>query len=177
MRRLMNLSRPYIAVEKLRFRHPNPPEDAAQVKALWRRLVDAGVDEVVERDEFVWAGESAPAPAAPRVPSAVCEFPWCAMVICADGTVTSCPRDFRAAMKMGNVRDTPLAAIWESEAYRNLRRDSASAIDALPLCRTCERLCRCWLGDLPYPHMLSFIIDELAGHGALRRTLWNRERN
>jgi radical SAM protein with 4Fe4S-binding SPASM domain len=176
MRRLMGLDRPYIAVEKLRFRHPKAPEDAAQVKAFWQRLVDAGVDEVVERDEFVWAEESAPEPAEARPPAAVCNLPWCAMVVCADGAVTPCPRDFRAAMKMGNVRDASLEAIWRGEAYQDLRRRSALDIESLPLCRKCDRLRRRLYGDMPFPHMSALVVDELAGYGALRRRLWNKER-
>lgn len=175
MRHQMRLARPYVVVEKIRFRRPELPENAGRVKELWHRFLRAGVDEVVERDEFVWAEAHAPAPEMERT-SAACTFPWYAMVVCADGTVTPCPQDFQAAMKMGNVRESSLADIWNNEAYRDLRNRFDVAIDSLPLCRKCDRLCRRTVGGVPFPHMAAFLIDQFVGYGAIRRMLGTHER-
>jgi MoaA/NifB/PqqE/SkfB family radical SAM enzyme len=175
MRHQMGLARPYVVVEKIRFRRPPAPENAAEVKALWHRFLRAGVDEVVERDEFVWAEEHAPAPETPRT-TAVCTFPWYAMVVCADGAVTACPQDFRGALKMGDARATSLADIWRGDAYRNLRSAFGPRIETLSLCRKCDRLCRRTLGNVPFPYMAAFLIDQFVGYGSIRRMLGTHER-
>ncbi len=85
--------------------------------ALKHRFLNAGVDEVLEKEEYTWATEDAPEPTEPPT-SSCCTFPWYAMVICADGTVTPCPQDFGAKMVMGNVKEASLATIWNGPARR-----------------------------------------------------------
>jgi radical SAM protein with 4Fe4S-binding SPASM domain len=175
MRRQMRLTRPYVVVEKIRFRRPDRAENDEAINALWRRFFDTGVDEVVERDEFTWAEADAPEPGAPRT-CAACTFPWYAMTICADGTVTPCPQDFHAEMRMGNAAEASLRDIWHGEAYRGLRRRFAVDLESLPLCRKCDRLCRRTVGGVPYPYLAAFLIDQLVGYNALRRMFGTAER-
>ena len=50
------------------------------------------------------------------------------IVICADGTVTPCPQDFYACMRLGNVNEASLLEIWNGSAYRQLRRQLAGDV-------------------------------------------------
>ncbi len=174
-RNSMNLRKPYVVVEKIRFRNPGEPENKDKVAELWQRFLKAGVDEVIEKDEYVWAEETAPEPAGPRTYS-VCTFPWYAMAICADGTVTPCPQDFQARLNMGNVGSSTLREIWNGDAYRSLRRGFKTGADSLPLCRKCDRLRRKTVAGVPFQYMLTFLIDQFVGYNRLRRMLGTFER-
>jgi radical SAM protein with 4Fe4S-binding SPASM domain len=176
MRKARGLKRPYVVVEKIRFRNPATPENPAAVAGVWDRFLAAGVDEVIEKEEYAWATADAPEPPAGRAFS-VCTFPWYAMVICADGTVTPCPQDFFAAMKMGNARDAKLLDIWNDRPYRELRRAFRTDVNLLPLCRKCDRLCRKTVAGVPFQYLITFLADQLVGYGKLRRKLGTAERN
>lgn len=176
MRRERGLKRPYIVVEKIAFRSPEPTESPERIEALRRRFLDAGVDEVIEKEEYTWAEEDAPEQAGPRTCS-ICTFPWYAMVICSDGTVTPCPQDFWACMKMGNAAESSLREIWNGEAYRKLRRSFTQDLDSLTLCRKCDRLYRKTVGGVPFQYMITFLVDQLVGYNRLRKWLGTSERN
>lgn len=176
LRNARGLKKPYIVVEKIRFKNMPAPLDQRQVAETTQRLLQAGVDEIIEKKEYTWADESAPETAAPR-PGAVCTFPWYAMVICADGTITPCPQDFGTCMKLGNVTESTLREIWNGSAYQGLRGKLTTDLQALPLCRKCDRLCRRTVGGIPLQYMTTFLIDHLLGYGKLRRLLGTQERN
>lgn len=176
LRKARGLKKPYIVIEKIRFKHSIAQPDQQQAAETARRLLAAGVDEIIEKEEYTWADESAPEAARPR-PGSVCTFPWYAAVICADGTVTPCPQDFGAGIKLGNVTDSTLLAIWNSTAYQNLRKRLAIDVQTLVLCRKCDRLCRRTIGGLPLQYTTTFLIDHLFGYGKLRRMLGTQERN
>jgi len=176
MRKAAGVTKPYLVVEKIRFKNLPLAINQRQADDTTRRLLTAGVDEIIEKEEYIWAEESAPATVAAR-PGSVCTFPWYAMVICADGAVTPCPQDFNACMKMGNAAETALLAIWNGKAYRDLRKKMAGDLQALPLCRKCDRLGRRTFGGLPIQYMLTFLIDHLLGYGKLRKMLGTQERN
>lgn len=176
LRREMKRKKPYIVVEKIRFRRHADSGDPAAVSVLRRRFLDAGVDEIIEKEEYIWAEPSAPQPEGTRSGSP-CTFPWYAMVICHDGTVTPCPQDFHAYMALGNVQESSLKDIWNGAAYRELRRRLASDIEALPLCRKCDRLYRKTVEGVPLQYMLTFLVDHLVGYGQLRKWLGTQERN
>lgn len=176
LRKKQGLMKPYIVIEKIRFKNMPAPADRRQIVATGRQLRAAGVDEIIEKEEYIWAEESAPETTTPPSGS-VCTFPWYAAVICADGTVTPCPQDFHAGLKLGNVNEATLLEIWNGAAYQNLRRKMAVDLQALALCRKCDRLCRRTIGGIPLQYMTTFLIDHLAGYGGLRRILGTQERN
>jgi len=176
-RKARGARRPYLVVEKIRFIHSRVGETAAHVESLRRQFLEAGVDEVIEKEEYVWATADAPERDGPRTCS-VCTFPWYAMVVCADGTVTPCPQDFWAQMAMGNAGTTSLRDIWNGEAYRDLRRRFRTDVDSLPLCRNCDRLHRKTVGGIPFQYMVTFLVDQLVGYNRFLRTrLGTSERN
>lgn len=176
LRREMNLGKPYIVVEKIRFKNTVLPGNKAAILKIRNDFLAAGVDEIIEKDEYIWAEETSPESATPRTCS-TCTFPWYAMVICADGTVTPCPQDFWAKMKMRDVNRQTLAEIWNGEAYRDLRHRFNTDIDSLPLCHKCDRLHRRTVGGVPFQYMITFLVDQHIGYGKLRAMLGTFERN
>jgi len=187
LRRELGLKKPYVVIEKIRFRNQSSGSDD-DAQALHRQFLEAGVDEIIEKEEYVWAeparnaahsvagGAAAPEDAAGQA-CTVCTFPWYAMVICADGTVTPCPQDFHAVLKLGNAQETTLKEIWNGPGYRQLRRQFATDIAALSLCRKCDRLRRKTVGGVPWQYMATFLTDQLLSYGRLRKWLGTHERN
>lgn len=168
--------KPYIVVERIRFRSSHDSEDAIAIAKLKSEFLSVGIDEVIEKEEYIWASESAPEPESLRK-RAVCTFPWYAMVICADGTVTPCPQDYWAKMNMGNVKTTSLADIWNGNEYRQLRIAFRTDINKLPLCRKCDRLHRKTIGGIPLQYMYAFLTDQLIGYTRIRKFIGSHERN
>ena len=182
LRRELGLKKPYVVIEKIRFRNqaaadaPTVAGDPATAQALHRQFLDAGVDEIIEKEEYVWAASDTPEISDGRSFSA-CTFPWYAMVICADGTVTPCPQDFHAALKLGNARETSLKEIWNGPAYRQLRQQFAADIESLTICRKCDRLRRKTVGGVPLQYLSTFLTDQLLSYGRFRKWLGTHERN
>lgn len=167
---------PYLVVERIRFRKPHPDENQEAISSLRKRFLDAGIDEVIEKEEYDWATAATESCIRPRVTNC-CTFPWYAMVICADGTVTPCPQDFWAKMSMGNINNSSMREIWHSEPYRALRRGLRDNIDSLELCRKCDRLCRKTVGDVPWQYAATFLVDQIFGYGRIRKAIGTGERN
>jgi len=175
-RRKRGLRRPYLVIEKIRFNNPALNAETPETAATRARFLAAGVDEIIEKQEYVWAEESAPECAQPQALSA-CTFPWYAMVVCYDGTVTPCPQDFQAALNMGNAREKSQREIWNDAPYRDLRRGFKTDIQSLSLCRKCDRLRRPTVAGVPLQYMVTFLTDQLVGYSRWRKQLGAHERN
>lgn len=177
LRREMGLRRPYVVIEKITFRNDPLPADPEKVKELTRRFEETGVDEIIAKEEYVWAEESAPELQEPPG-KMVCTFPWYAAVVCWDGSVTPCPQDFHARMILGNIGETSLRTVWNGPAYQDLRRRLTSDLGALTLCHKCDRLRRKTVAGVPLQYMFTFLTDHLVGYNRkLRRLIGTSERN
>lgn len=176
LRRTAGAKHPYIVVETIRFKAAPAAGDASAALLVRNRLKEAGVDEIIEKDEYVWTEESVPERKEART-CTICTFPWYAMVICADGTVTPCPQDFGARLVMGNANTQSLREIWNGQAYTALRKQFNTDISALSLCHKCDRLYRKTVGGVPFQYMVTFLVDQLLGYGKLRRMFGTSERN
>ncbi len=175
-KRASGLKKPYIVVERIKFKTPDPAESKEAIAAMTKYLLESGVDEVVEKNEYEWATDSAAECSSPHERTC-CTFPWYAMVICADGTVTPCPQDYWGKMVMGDVRTSSLREIWNGEAYQSLRNAFRGDIDSLELCRKCDRLRRDTVAGVPLQYAKTFLVDQLAGYGKLRKILGSSERS
>jgi len=177
LRREAGVRKPYVVIEKILFRNSAIPSDPAKVAELTRRFEEAGADEVIEKAEYVWAEETAPELDQPPG-KMVCTFPWYAMVICWDGTVTPCPQDFHAKMALGNVTTQTIREVWNGPAYRDLRHRLTSDLGSLTLCHKCDRLRRKTVGGVPIQYMFAFLTDQLVGYNRkLRKIIGTSERN
>lgn len=178
LRRARGLKKPYVVIEKILFKsQAESAESRARIAELTRRFLAAGADEVVEKAEYEWAEEKAPETGCARRTLSKCTFPWYAMVVLWNGTVTPCPQDFWGKLKMGNLNTATIREVWNGEAYRTLRRSYGANIDSLALCRKCDRLSRKTVGGLPLQYMITFLSDHLLGYNAIRRRLGSAERN
>jgi radical SAM protein with 4Fe4S-binding SPASM domain len=171
----MKKTRPYIVIERIDFeRYRSKEQDV--VVALEREFQALGVDEIIVKNEYDWVTDDSPEPAQKQLYS-VCTFPWYAMVICWDGSVTPCPQDFLARMVMGNVSRQSIAEVWNGDEYRSLRKKLVKDVSALAQCRKCDRLCRKQLAGVPSQYMFTFLSDFYLGYGKMRRMVGTAERN
>ena len=77
----------------------------------------------------------------PNVRHAFCTMAWDHTVINVDGSVTPCcylRPDMGPAFVMGNVFETPFAAIWRGENYRAFRARMLTDRGAMPVCSKCR---------------------------------------
>ncbi len=65
----------------------------------------------------------------------VCPFPFYQIFIHSDGTVVPCCADWQKRLTLGNVNDSSLYQIWNSESYRTLWKDM------LKNGRSCREVC------------------------------------
>lgn len=81
---------PYFVIERIDLARYREQIDKNALDSLAQRFTEAGVDEIIVKEEYEWATDSAPVLTKEQMVN-VCTFPWYAMVICWDGTVTPCP--------------------------------------------------------------------------------------
>ncbi len=177
LRRKSRKKLPYVVVERINFAGQEiSPEAEKKAAALHKEFLAAGVNEVVVKEEFVWAEDEMAKRETPQTYKK-CTFPWYAMVVGWNGDVTPCPQDFFAKMVMGNLAEQTVEEVWNGEQYRDLRDNLQNDLDALDMCRRCDRLCRKTVRGLPLQYMVPFMVDHFVGYNKLRSWLGTAERN
>lgn len=69
--------------------------------------------------------------------NAICRRVWQMSNIFSNGAVVPCCYDYKAELKVGNIREEPFTKIWNSPAYRELRKKVYHQKDSIPKCREC----------------------------------------
>ncbi len=69
--------------------------------------------------------------------NAVCDRVWTMSNIFSNGDVVPCCYDYNSEQKVGNVFKKPFSQIWNSSAYRELRKKIYLEKDTIPKCKEC----------------------------------------
>jgi radical SAM protein with 4Fe4S-binding SPASM domain len=69
---------------------------------------------------------------------------WHACVITWDGLVVPCCFDKDATHRLGNLRETSFASIWQGTAYRQFRTQLLTGRDKIDICTNCTEGCSPW---------------------------------
>jgi len=69
---------------------------------------------------------------------------WHACVITWDGVVVPCCFDKDATHKLGNLKETSFAELWQGEAYQNFRAQLLKGRDKIDICENCTEGCKVW---------------------------------
>jgi len=69
---------------------------------------------------------------------------WHACVITWDGSVVPCCFDKDATHKLGDLKDTSFATLWQGEAYQKFRSDLLRGRDKIDICTNCTEGCKVW---------------------------------
>jgi radical SAM protein with 4Fe4S-binding SPASM domain len=67
----------------------------------------------------------------------VCMRVWTMSNIFSNGDVVPCCYDYRGDLKVGNVFERSFTEIWNSQAYRELRKRIFTQKNSIPICREC----------------------------------------
>ncbi len=92
----------------------------------------------------------------------ICPFPWNALVILWDGSVLPCTQDFFGEYKIGNVRNSSLTEIWNSEEMKNLRFYLVKKrYHEIKICSNCDRPWRKRFLGIPTEYLLEFLTKRM----------------
>lgn len=70
-----------------------------------------------------------------------CFIPMSSLVVTVDGNIIPCYEDFDQKNEMGNIKDTHIKDIWNSEGYRHFRNSLKEGRRAMfDVCKTCNNL-------------------------------------
>ena len=69
---------------------------------------------------------------------------WHACVITWDGVVVPCCFDKDATHKLGDLKQTSFASLWQGEAYQNFRAQLLRGRDQIDICTNCTEGCKVW---------------------------------
>ena len=70
-----------------------------------------------------------------------CPFPWQYLVVQWDGSVVPCCRDYNGRNSIGNVQESTLRELWNSERYREFRNNHACGdLNARGICIECMKM-------------------------------------
>jgi len=69
---------------------------------------------------------------------------WHACVITWDGSVVPCCFDKDATHKLGDLKETSFATLWQGEAYQKFRSDLLRGRDKIDICTNCTEGCKVW---------------------------------
>lgn len=150
-------------------------EEKAAREAMKTRLLALGLNKFIVKSPHNWGGVlgSGKGECQRFTP---CTFPWFALVVFADGTVTPCPQDFYGRLKVGDLNHQTLDEIWNGEPLRDLRRRMAAGkVEGLEPCAGCDQIRRPTLFGIPTPNLRTFIKETLGGYRLLPRLLGKRE--
>jgi len=107
-----------------------------------------------------WAGDLGAIPGDRKY--SPCSFLWSALIIFWNGDVLPCTQDFTGLLKLDNVRDKPLAEIWNGPDLtalreRMLRKDYAG----LNPCAGCDRLWRKQFLGIPTEYVWKALFKKM----------------
>lgn len=177
-KREKKLSRPYTIVEEIDFPRYRTPADEANRKKFSARFKELGLDEMIFKKLYNWAGYlELDGMEKGEMTYTACTFLWYAAVILWDGTVSPCPQDYYARLKLGDMNKNPLKEIWNGEDYTALRKKMASCVGEISPCSECDRLARKKVAGIPFQYLFSYLNDNIIGYGQIRKLLGSYERN
>lgn len=156
----MGTSHPVTAIEVINFKKNTSLDDEAAKQAFEARFSGLPLDSFVMKDLHNWAGEMRAAAKGRKY--SLCTFPWNAIVICWDGTVSACTQDFFNINTIGHVRESSLREVWNNDNMQLLRqRLGAQDIEDLKPCRDCDRLWRETFLGIPREYLWKFITKRM----------------
>jgi radical SAM protein with 4Fe4S-binding SPASM domain len=79
-----------------------------------------------------------PAPAAAPEQIELCRWPWDRLVVLADGTIVPCCHDYNGEYPLGQVAESGIPSMWETEARRDFMVRRILDPSSIPMCRRCS---------------------------------------
>jgi len=140
---------------------PGLRESEARSRAAFEeRFAGLPLDKIFVKKPHNWAGETGAV--AERKSYSLCTFLWQALVVCWDGEVLPCTQDFFGYYPLGNVKDAPLADIWNNDRMIALREKIVRRdIMDLKTCGQCDRLWRKQVLGVPREYLGRALLKKM----------------
>ncbi|MFC2156979.1 radical SAM protein [Acidobacteriota bacterium] len=160
MKKTEGASKPHTAIEVINFKKDGSLEDKEAREAFENRFKDLPLDNFVIKDLHNWGGEMRSSEKGKNY--SLCTFPWNAMIICWDGAVSPCTQDFFNINVIGNIRDSSIRAMWNSDRIQDLRKRLATRdVGGLKPCVNCDRIWRETFFGIPKEYLWKFITKRM----------------
>jgi radical SAM protein with 4Fe4S-binding SPASM domain len=160
IKRELGARTPHTTLELINFPDADKAAGPAEKRAFRDRFRGLPLDRFEIKEMHNWAGEI-PAGTS-RKKYAPCTFLWQALVIFWDGAVLPCTQDFHGYYKLGSVRESSLADIWNGEKMIRLREKILRGdIADLETCSGCDRLWRSQILGVPKEYLLKFLFRRM----------------
>jgi MoaA/NifB/PqqE/SkfB family radical SAM enzyme len=176
LKRELRAKHPFTVLQVMEIDGPPKAELKRMRRAFLDRFRGLPLDRVVLRTPHNWAGDvfmpdlTRDSLLADGRRFAPCTFLWYSSTIYWDGKVTACPQDFFNKLGMGDLKEKPLAAIWNDTRLVELRDRMARGDIPKDLpCYTCDRIWRHQVLSVPTDYLKVFLSDHLMSYGWLRR--------
>jgi len=156
----LNSKKPYAILELINFPEIYQPLTDHQKKEFLRHFQGLPLNRIEVKEMHNWAGEIGEGRKARKyVP---CTFLWQALIILWDGSVLPCTQDFHGYYTLGNVKEIPLAQIWNDEKMALLRQKIFQRdISDLETCSRCDRLWREQILGVPKEYLWKFLLKRM----------------
>ncbi|MDZ7836850.1 MAG: SPASM domain-containing protein [Actinomycetota bacterium] len=102
----------------------SPDIDREVKEKLLRQFDHLPLNRVVTRKPHNWAG-LVPGENYARNNYVACTFLWYALVILFNGDMVPCPQDFKASLKLGNIKQESIDSVFNGEKMQQLREKIA----------------------------------------------------
>lgn len=176
LKRELGARRPYTVLQVMEIGGPPPDELRRMRHAFLARFEGLPLERVILRTPHNWAGDvfvpelSRDALLADGRRFTPCTFLWYSASVYWDGTVVACPQDFFGKLQMGDLRERPLAEVWNDSRLVELRRRMATGDIPKELpCYSCDRIWRHQVLSVPTDYLRAFLSDQIMSYGWLRR--------
>jgi len=160
IKKTLKKKKPITAIEVIDFNPEETRKNKKAKKEFLNHFKGLPLDELVIKEFHNWAGEiDVKKKGYVRT---ICAFPWNALIIFWNGDVLPCTQDFFGCYVLGNVRQSTLKEIWNSEKMVFMRKKLAEKdVADLPQCSHCDRL---WMKNffgIPKEYLWKLLIRKM----------------
>jgi len=156
LKKRLGSRKPVTILELINFPNLHDKIDAGRMEEFMQNFKGLPLDKVVIKEMHNWAGEVSSV--LHRKKYVPCTFLWHALTIFWDGSVLPCTQDFHGYYVLGNVKDSSIAQIWNSEKIVALREKIVRQdIKGLATCSNCDRLWRPKILGIPREYLARFL--------------------
>jgi radical SAM protein with 4Fe4S-binding SPASM domain len=160
IKKRLKARRPYTIIELIHFPELFDDKGRTKLKEFKRRFQGLPLDKLVVKELHNWAGDYGAADRGKTY--SPCTFLWHALIIFWDGSVLPCTQDFFGYYGLGNVKETSIADIWNSEKMMVLRgKVIRGKVEDLETCSQCDRLWRKQFLGIPRDYLGRFLLKKM----------------
>ena len=156
----LGAKKPVTLIELIHFPDLFEKVDRRAKRAFINRFQGLPLDQIVVKELHNWAGDAGEILKTKAY--SPCTFLWHALIIFWDGSVLPCTQDFHGYYTLGNVQESSIKDIWNSERLVRLRDKIIQAdIQDLETCSRCDRLWRKQIFGIPREYLGRALLKKM----------------